>query len=301
MGSLFRPKYRTADGTLKESTVWWLKYRASGRLVRESSETEKETEAKRLLRLREGAAEEGRAIVPRADKVTVGELLDELREEYTANARRSIKRLGFSIARLQPFFGHHRATRLTGADITRYQTQRQSEGAANATVNRELAALKRALSLALRAERIQRAPHIEMLREDNVRTGFFERQQFESVRKFLTEALRAVVTFAYITGWRVPSEVLTLQWRQVDFQAGTVRLEPGTTKNRDGRTFPMTAELRACSSRGSSTATGSPSRTSGVRGGPRARAPACRVASRTTSGARPSATSNAQACRGRWP
>ncbi len=45
--------------------------------------------------------------------------------------------------------------------------------------------------------------------------------------------------FAYLTGWRVRSEVLPLTWRQVDFTAGTVRLEPGTTKNDEGRMFPF--------------------------------------------------------------
>ena len=50
--------------------------------------------------------------------------------------------------------------------------------------------------------------------------------------------------FADITGWRGPSEVLTLQWRQVDFGSGQVRLDPGTTKNGEGRVFPMTAALR---------------------------------------------------------
>jgi integrase len=247
MGSLFRPKYKSTGGAVKESAVWWLKYRdALGVLRRESSETEKEQEARRLLKQREGAAVEGRVIAPRADKVTVSELLDELKQEYAANQRRSGRRLAFSIQRLSPFFGPLRAARLTSADVTRYKTQRQGEGAANATVNRELAALKRALTLALQGERIQRAPYIEMLQEDNVRKGFFEREQFESVRRLLAECLRPVVTFAYITGWRVPSEVLTLQWRQVDFKAGTVRLEPGTTKNREGRTFAMTTELRAC-------------------------------------------------------
>ena len=46
-------------------------------------------------------------------------------------------------------------------------------------------------------------------------------------------------TFADLTGWRIGSEILPLQWRQVDFQAGTVRLDVGTTKNRDGREFPF--------------------------------------------------------------
>ena len=45
-------------------------------------------------------------------------------------------------------------------------------------------------------------------------------------------------------GWRTPSEILPLEWRQVDRVAGEVRLDPGTTKNDEGRVFPFTAELR---------------------------------------------------------
>jgi hypothetical protein len=37
----------------------------------------------------------------------------------------------------------------------------------------------------------------------------------------------------------------TITWRRVDFTAGTVRLEPGTTKNRQGRTIFLTRELHA--------------------------------------------------------
>jgi len=36
-----------------------------------------------------------------------------------------------------------------------------------------------------------------------------------------------------------------LQWAQVDFKIGIVRLEPGTTKNDEARVFPFTEELRA--------------------------------------------------------
>ena len=78
-----------------------------------------------------------------------------------------------------------------------------------------------------------------MLQEHNVRSGFFEREQFEIVRSQLPEAIRPVVTFAYLTGWRIPGEVIPLQWRPIDLQDGTVRLDPGTTKNREGRLFPF--------------------------------------------------------------
>jgi integrase len=59
------------------------------------------------------------------------------------------------------------------------------------------------------------------------------------VLKHLPEVIRPVVTFAYYTGWRIRSEVLPMQWRQIDLAAGTVRLEPGTTKNEEGRLFPF--------------------------------------------------------------
>ena len=41
------------------------------------------------------------------------------------------------------------------------------------------------------------------------------------------------------------SEVLTLEQRQLDLDAGTLRLEPGTTKNDDGRVVYLTPELKA--------------------------------------------------------
>lgn len=53
----------------------------------------------------------------------------------------------------------------------------------------------------------------------------------------MPEPIRPIVAFAYITGWRIASEVLPLQWRHVDFKGGEVRLDAGTTKNREARVF----------------------------------------------------------------
>ena len=165
---------------------------------------------------------------------------------YTVNKKRSLPDLQRRITlHLVPVFQGRRAVQITAADVQRYVAQRQAAKASNAQINWELAALRRAYVLGIENGKVLARPKIAMLDEDNVREGFFEREQFEAVRANLPEPIQTVVTFAYITGWRVNSEVLPLQWRQVDFVAGRVRLEPGTTKNRQGRESPLTRELRS--------------------------------------------------------
>jgi integrase len=110
--------------------------------------------------------------------------------------------------------------------------------AAPASVNQELAIIKRAFKLAMRAKRLWTMPHIPMLTLHNTRTGFFERADFDAVRAALPAELRGVVTLTYLTGWRIPSEVLPLQWSSVDRTRQTLRLESGITKNAQGRTLP---------------------------------------------------------------
>jgi integrase len=99
-------------------------------------------------------------------------------------------------------------------------------------------------SLAIQAGKRLYKPYIPLLKEQNVGTGFFEPHQYTSVLAHLPTPLRAVIGLAYITGWRIPSEVLPLEWRNVDLDAGEIRLDAHTTKNGDGRVFPFTPELR---------------------------------------------------------
>jgi integrase len=119
------------------------------------------------------------------------------------------------------------------------------EGAAAATTNYEIGLLRRAFTLAQKAGKVDRIPVIDSLHVSNARRGFFERAELDAVLKHLPSHLQGVMEFAYVTGWRIPSEVLRLTWDRVDFKAGWVRLDVGTTKNEDGRQFPITPELRA--------------------------------------------------------
>jgi integrase len=71
------------------------------------------------------------------------------------------------------------------------------------------------------------------------------REQFEAVLRHLPQHYHAAVKCAYLTGWRIHSEIFTRQLKHVDLENGWLRLEPGETKNRDGRLYPLTDELRA--------------------------------------------------------
>lgn len=150
-----------------------------------------------------------------------------------------------SVSQLKRVFGGRRAQSVTAADVSGYVSGRQADGLTNGSINRELAALKRMFNLALQNGKLVRKPYIEMLEENNVRRGFFEWTDFEAVRQRLPECLQGPMTFAYFTGWRLRSEILTLTWANIDFKAGTVRVEPGMAKNKKGRLIYMTPQLRS--------------------------------------------------------
>jgi integrase len=231
----------------KGSRNFWIKYYRNGQPYRESSGSEKESDAKRLLQIREGDIARGRPVAPKAGQVMVDELIEDLKNEYKVNGRTSIKDLERRCRKhVLPFFGGRRASSITTADANTFIVARQDAGASRAEINRELSVLKRASSLAAKATppKVMTMPYIPTLKENDTRTGFFEREQFEQIHKHLPDYVQPVITFAYITGWRTLSEILPLEWRHVDFQAGTVRLDPQMAKNKEGREFPFTAELR---------------------------------------------------------
>jgi integrase len=188
----------------------------------------------------------GRVLRPQSDTVTFDDLATDFIRDYQINGRRSLWKAEKSVERLTQFFGGWRAVNISAQQVRAYIVHRQQAGLANGTINRELAALKRAFHLAVKAKVLSHdhVPDIALLKEAPPRRGFFERAQFEAVRRHLPAALKPVVTIAYITGWRMRSEILPMQWRQVDLAAETMRLDPGTTKNDEGRLFVMTPELR---------------------------------------------------------
>jgi hypothetical protein len=112
----------------KKSKFWWIKYYRNGRPCRESSGSERESDAKRLLRLHEGDLERGIAISPRVGRLTVDEAAADLVNDYRVNGQRSLSDLERRLRKhVLPFFGGRRLASLTTADVRAYIAKRQAD------------------------------------------------------------------------------------------------------------------------------------------------------------------------------
>jgi integrase len=243
----------------KGSPFWWLSYYHAGKEVRQSSgivATADETErpkVERMLRERTRKAGTSEFIGPAEQRVRFTELAEVYLRDYRVNGKRSLRDAERIVERLRGTFGSDRAIDITTARIERYTDARLVDGAAKATINRELAALRRMFTLATRRKdgvRLTTRPHIDMLDEsDNARQGFLEPEDFEALRGQLPIDVADSARFAYHSAWR-RGEVLGLEWKDVHLDrrdgvivGGTIRLPATRTKNKRGRVLVLRAEL----------------------------------------------------------
>lgn len=252
--------------------VWWVKYYRNGKAYRESSNSTKKMVAKKLLDRREGDIAAGKVPGILFERVTFDELADEFIIDYRINNKKSLDRAELSIMHLREEFSGTKVPDITTPRISQYIAERMKwkckacgnkfhfngekhcpkcsneklqKGAKNATINRELSALRRMLNLGAKQTppKVNRVPYIPMLKENNVRKGFFEHAEFIALREKLPGYLRPFVTFGYKVGWR-DQEIASLQWGNVDLQNGIVTLKAGETKNGEARTVYLDDELK---------------------------------------------------------
>jgi integrase len=165
--------------------------------------------------------------------VLVSELLDGLVTDYALDHGHPISnQMRSHLKPIREAFGDMRAVHVTPKHVDKYIKRRQGEGCAAATINKETGILSRALKLGRQRDEIIAAPHIRRLTENNVRQGFFEPAQFESLVRALPEDLRDFVRFAWLTAWR-RGQVASLTWEDWKTAAGVIIARSENVKNRE--------------------------------------------------------------------
>lgn len=244
----------------KNSPWWWIAYYHRGQEQREiarqagrgkkcgekltATESNRE-KAERFLqqRLEAVTTEEGGGPAftgPAAQRLTVNELLDALRDDYQLRGKWGA-RVESLVKKLREYFGLSRAVTVTSERVAAFQLELRAEGYRDASINRFCQVLGQAFRLAVERKHLAGAPVIQHLSEvGNARSGFFTEQEIRSLLAHLPEHLQDFTLFAYITGMR-KGEVQSLRWSDVHGDSITLRAE--NSKNGESRTIPLEGEL----------------------------------------------------------
>jgi integrase len=201
-----------------------------------------------LLKKKLGEIAAGNFTPPSMEKVLVNDLMDDLFSNYRQeNTAESLKIAKYKWSKhLEPFFGKMRAADVGTSLLNRYVENRKAQKAENGTINRELAQLRRAFNLGFHEStprKVLQVPNFPHLKENPPRKGFVDDAQYRALFEHATETwLRALLAVAYTFGFR-KGELLALRVKQIDLLEYKITLDPGTTKNGDGRIAKMTEEV----------------------------------------------------------
>jgi integrase len=193
------------------------------------------------------------SLQPLHETVTVSELVDDYIDYLKANGKPSAaeiqRTLQDHVLRTEIFQGRL-AVSITTQDLQRYRDLRQSLGRKDATINNELSYLRAAFKHGMKRQtpkKVVEVPYFPIVDPQNVRLGFIEVPTFRKILELMCDSLKLFFVLAYHSGCR-SGELKNLKWSQVyrrpDSQ-GYIELEPGTTKNKEGRHLPIYGDMEA--------------------------------------------------------
>ena len=227
-------------GLFKRGSVWWMSFVYQGKQYRKSTETEDPKLAKRILDKVKGEIAEGKWFerLPGEER-TFEDMVEKYMKEYSIPKKASSKRDQTSLLHLKPFFGNCLLPEVTPSLLNEYKVMRRLEGATPASINREMALMKHAFSLAVREwewTRDNPVKKISMEKENNKRDRWLTRDEEKRLLEDAPPWLREIIVFALNTGMRL-GEILSLTWKAVDLKRRTAMILK--SKNGERRTIPL--------------------------------------------------------------
>jgi integrase len=236
-------------GLYKRGNVWWLAYAdATGRLVRESSETgDYKAAAKKLAGCRDAVAKGKRVQRSEVRNVSFAEAMKAYLE--WAKPQRGYENkfyMGRPEGDLVTRFGNIPLRRFGVSMLENYQQELLAEGKAAATANRKMALLKHLFHKAsdwgwADDETLRIVRKVKMLREPAGRLRYLTPEEVRRLLAACNPRLRAIVAVALNTGMR-RGEILSLKWDSVDLRNGYLLI--GQSKNGERREVPANAAVR---------------------------------------------------------
>ena len=220
----------------KKAGRWYMRYCWDGKRYEEGTNAQSKSEANTILREKLKNLEKGQTTVA-ANKIRLSDLYEILKKNYRIN-KRHLEDLPKRWNHLQPAFGQDFIKTITSQRMQTYIENRLNQHAAPATVQREIACLRRMFRLGFEMGLVPFLPHFPSITVDNVREGFFEWKEFVRIRAELPDYLKPLATLAYWGGFRA-GELKKLQWCHVDLNSGAVKLPAWMTKTK----FPRTVFL----------------------------------------------------------
>lgn len=230
----------------KRGKVYWLEFSFQGKRYREPAGHNYEL-ARRTLTKRRAEVESG-VLLHRRKRTTLRAWAERYRA-WARDRKRSWKRDEVSLVHLLRHLGDQHLDDITAAVVEDYQAARRSETSrfgrppTPATINREVACLKKMLSLAVRDRvlAVHPARGASMLKEHNERDRVISPEELGRILVQDPAWLRPIVSLAYWTAMR-RSEITLLRWDRVDLRNGFVRLRSEDTKAHEGRIVPLPPE-----------------------------------------------------------
>ena len=226
-------------GLFKRGETWWIRFTYKGRQIRKSTETNEKKLAERIYHKVLGEVAEGKWFekLP-GEKKTFKEMMEKYLGEY---ASKKISEKSFRGYAKKPisYLGDYLLSEVTPKTLNEYKTRRRNDGIGPASLNRELATMKKAFNLAIKEwEWVKDNPvaRISMEEENNKRDRWLTDEEEERLLRVCPSWLKELVTFALNTGMRV-GEIISLEWKGVDLFRKTVTVFK--SKNKEPRTIPI--------------------------------------------------------------